>query len=445
MQAKVLLVGAGRSSSALIRFLADKVNQSGWRVTVSDASATLLDRQLQAYQQLNGEVLDWHPEKMPVRLLMDFDVVISLLPAELHVPLAKICLVQGKHMITASYTSRDMWALDKAAQQAGVLLLNEMGFDPGIDHMSAMQRIDQIRAQGGRINAFYSHAGGLVAPACDNNPWRYKFTWNPRNVVLAGQGKPAVYLEKGEQKLVAYHQLFRRVRPVQTTSYGSFESYPNRDSLSYLQLYGLQEVETLLRGTLRREGFCAAWNCLVQLGLTNNEYVLHTDGLTWRKLTNMFLPYDAKRSVEEKLAYALGIEPDGEEMQKLHWLGLFEDKPIEAPDRQMTPAALLQFLLEEKWALESDDRDMVVLQHEIEYEQGGKSHYERCELILEGDSPQLTAMAKAVGLPLGVAAELILEKGVQLCGVHIPTHRLIYEPVLERLANMGIHIHHQTM
>lgn len=438
MNNKVLLIGAGRSAAALIRFLAEKVRTAQWQVTVSDVSQAFLDQQLAPYPELQGEALDWHPHKMPEPFLASFDIIISLLPPHMHFHVAELCVKHRKHLITASYISPEMAALHQAAIDAGVLLLNEMGLDPGIDHMSAMQMIDTIRKQGGRVTAFRSSTGGLIAPASDNNPWHYKFTWNPRNVVLAGQGIPAMYREKGAYKYVPYHQLFKRVHPIHIDGYGDFEAYPNRDSLHYMPLYGLHDVETMLRGTIRRRGFCSAWNCLVQLGLTNDAILVETRDLTWRNLTNAFLPYDSRLSVEEKVLRYLNLAEDSHEMYCLQWLGLFEERPVAAPSSQMTPAALLQLLLEEKWALAPGDRDMIVMQHDIEFELNGKRHRDISELVVEGEENGITAMAKTVGLPLGIAAELIMEGKVSLRGVQAPVHAELYEPALQRLQAYGI-------
>jgi saccharopine dehydrogenase-like NADP-dependent oxidoreductase len=443
MNNKVLLIGAGRSASALIRFLAEKVRTQHWRVTVSDVSKDILDKQLSPYPELQGEALDWHPHKMPEHFLASFDIIISLLPPHMHFHVAELCVKYRKHLITASYISPEMHTLHPAATQAGVLLLNEMGLDPGIDHMSAMQMIDNIRKQGGKLTAFRSSTGGLIAPASDNNPWHYKFTWNPRNVVLAGQGTPAMYREKGDYKYVPYHRLFQRVYPIHIDGYGEFEAYPNRDSLHYMPLYGLQDVETMLRGTIRRRGFCSAWDCLVQLGLTNDTLLIDTQNLTWRKLINAFLPYDPQKSVEEKVLHYLNLAEESHEMHCLQWLGLFEDSPVYAPSSRMTPAALLQLLLEQKWALAPSDRDMIVMQHEIEFELDGKRHREISELVVEGEANGITAMAKTVGLPLGIAAELLIEGKVSLRGVQAPLHAELYEPALQRLQAYGICFTHK--
>jgi saccharopine dehydrogenase (NADP+, L-glutamate forming) len=286
------------------------------------------------------------------------------------------------------------------------------------------------------VDVFESDTGGLVAPGSDNNPWNYKFTWNPRNVVLAGQ-RGARFLHNGKFKYIPYHKLFQRYEIIRILDLGEFEVYPNRDSLTYQEAYGLQDISTMFRGTIRRVGFCDAWNALVQLGATDDSYVVEFPGeITYRDFTNSFLAYNITEPVETKIARYLNLDPQGEVMKKLEWLGLFERRPATIQDQ--TPARVLQGLLEEKFRLDPGDRDMIVMQHQVEYFLEGKRHRMVSSLAVIGEDASHTAMAKTVGLPVAIAAKLILQGRIRLYGVHIPIHREIYEPVMKELEQNGI-------
>jgi saccharopine dehydrogenase (NADP+, L-glutamate forming) len=365
------------------------------------------------------------------------EVVISLLPPFLHHKVAKACLKFNKHLLTASYISPEIKAMNKEVQSKGLLFLNEIGLDPGIDHLSAMHIIDRLKAEEAKISAFRSYTGGLVAPEHDNNPWHYKFTWNPRNVVLAGQGT-AKYIINGQYKYVPYHRLFTHLEQISIKGYGDFEGYPNRDSLTYREVYGIAHIPTLLRGTLRSRGFCQSWNVFVQLGMTDDSYAIeNSENMTYREFTNSFLQYSKTYLVEEKLAMLLGVTSNHELIKKIEWLGLLGHERIGLP--QATPAQILQHLLEKKWKLEVGDKDMIVMQHIFEYEnlQGEKKKL-LSSLVVKGENEQETAMAKTVGLPLGIATKLLLQGKIGLRGVLIPVQAEIYAPVLEELARLGV-------
>jgi len=315
-------------------------------------------------------------------------------------------------------------------------LLNEIGLDPGIDHMSAMQAIHQIKANGGELTSFKSFCGGLVHPDYDNNPWNYKFTWNPRSVVLAGQGT-AQYIGNGDYKYIAYAKLFEHTEKMRILDAGEFEGYPNRDSLSYRKAYGLENIPTLFRGTLRRVGYSETWNVFVQLGLTDDSYVLeNSENISNRELLNMLLPYDNEISVEQKLCNTFKIATDSSIFKKIAWLGMFEE--TKAGIKKASPAMLLQAILEEKWALGDEDKDMIVMQHQFEYLQNGAQQKLNSSLVVFGNDPRHTAMAKTVGLPVAIATKLILNGKINSIGVQIPTTKDIYVPVLKELAENGI-------
>ncbi|NJO87160.1 MAG: saccharopine dehydrogenase [Lewinella sp.] len=320
--------------------------------------------------------------------------------------------------------------------------MGEMGLDPGIDHMSAMQRLDNIRSQGGNILAFRSFTGGLMAPGSDDNPWRYKITWNPRNVVLAGQGT-AQYLSEGKLKFIPYSRLFGNPWPIEIPGLGQLDAYANRDSLLYRQQYNLNDIPTILRGTLRYAGFCQAWDALIKIGLTDADFpILDSESITYHELMEAFAPRGGG-SVKDRIAGLLDEKPDGPVMQKLEWLGLFSKKRIRL--RDATPALILQQLLEQKWQLKPEDRDLVAMQHQIDYALEGRHYRETSNLILEGADADDTAMARTVGLPLGIFVRLICEGKINAKGVHIPTMREVYEPVLNELETYGMRFIDETV
>ena len=434
---KILVLGAGRSSSSLIRYLLDKSIENNWQVTVADLDQKLAAEKTGDHPRgtaISFNVLDTARRDL---LISHSDIVISMLPASMHYAVAETCLGHRKSMVTASYVSTELKKLDREALKKGVLILNEMGVDPGIDHMSAMRIIDRIRGEKGKLDIFESSTGGLVAPGSDDNPWRYKFSWNPRNVVLAGQ-KGARFLHNGKFKYIPYHKIFQRYEIISVLDLGYFEVYPNRDSLKYKDDYGLDEISTMFRGTIRRPGFCDAWNLLVQLGATDDSYVVEFPGnnMTYRDFINSFLAYNIQDPVEAKTARYLDIPESGELMEKLRWLGLFEKKPVGL--KNATPARILQYLLEEKWKLLPQDRDMIVMQHQFEYLLGKKRKRIVSSMYLTGENFIDTAMARSVGLPLAIATELILDGTISKTGVQLPVSREIYEPVLDRLEDHGI-------
>ena len=432
----ILILGAGLSSSTLIKYLLDHSQENKWRVTLGDINEELAMQKIDNHPKGRGMKFDVMDADLRGELIDAADIVISLLPARMHYPVAENCVEYRKPLVTASYVSKEIRDLDAKARKQGVLLLNEMGVDPGIDHMSAMRIIHRIRKMGGKIDVFESNTGGLVAPTYDNNPWRYKFTWNPRNVVLAGQAG-ARFLHNGKFKYIPYHKLFQRYEILRILDLGKFEAYPNRDSLTYQEDYQLHDLSTMFRGTIRRVGFCDAWNALVQLGATDDSYQVEFPGeMTYRDFTNSFLAYNIVDPVETKLARYLEINPNGDIMQKLAWLGMFERRKAGIQDQ--TPARILQHLLEEKLKLEPADRDMIVMQHQFEYILDGRKKRIVSSMAYKGENKVNTAMSITVGLPVAIATKLILQGNIKLTGVHIPIHEEIYEPVLDELEEYGI-------
>jgi saccharopine dehydrogenase-like NADP-dependent oxidoreductase len=434
---KILILGAGRSSSSLINYLLEKAAAKGWEVTVGDFSENLAREKVGNFPQGKAIRFDIHDEAASTWAVGQADVVVSLMPAHLHAIVAKICLQLRKHLLNASYVTEEMKSFDEEARSKDLLFLNECGLDPGIDHMSAMQVIDRIKASGGRVVSFESFTGGLIAPETDpENPWRYKFTWNPRNVVMAGQGT-ARYLQDGSFKYIPYQQLFQRITHVTVPGFGEYEGYANRDSLKYLQTYGLQDISTMLRGTLRNKGYCGAWNVLVQLGCCDDSYLMErVDTLTHRGFLNSFLDNGDDESLEKKISTTFGLSLSGEEMKRLQWSGLFTDELVGL--KQGSPAHILEHILMKKWQLSDGDKDFIVMWHRFIYEHNGEKKEIQSYLTATGKDEIDTAMAKTVGLPLAIATELLIEGRISSRGVVIPTVKEIYEPVLETLRKFDI-------
>ncbi|MBN2173561.1 MAG: saccharopine dehydrogenase NADP-binding domain-containing protein [Bacteroidales bacterium] len=432
----ILILGAGLSTPSLIKYLLDNSTEFGWKVILGDISVQLAEMRIQGHP--NGKVIkfDIFNDEQRAEEIKNADIIISMLPARLHYLVVRTCLKFKKDLVTASYVSAEIRNFHEEARENGMIILNEIGLDPGIDHMSAMRIIDNIKNFGGILKAFRSSTGGLVAPRYDNNPWNYKFTWNPRNVVIAGQGG-AQFISYGSYKHVPYHKVFTRLQKIFIDGYGEFEVYPNRDSLKYRSEYGIDDIPTMFRGTIRKPGFSKTWNALVQAGVTDDSYIVeNSDNLTYNKFINSFLRHKNGKSVEEKFAEYTGLEPDSFDMYKLRWLGLFEAEKIGL--KNATPAQILQKRLEEKWKLEPEDKDMIVMQHRFEYEMNGLEHTLVSSMVVEGKDSVHTAMAQTVGLPVAIAAKKILLGEISLTGVHIPTKKMIYEPVLKELEKYGI-------
>ncbi|MCU0440059.1 MAG: saccharopine dehydrogenase NADP-binding domain-containing protein [Raineya sp.] len=436
---KILVLGAGRSASSLIRYLAENAPKHAWQVSVADAQKELVLQKIQSYPHLTAYDFDVFEADKAKKLIGEHDIVISLIPPALHIHVARYCLELGKNMLTASYISKEMQELDAEVKKKDLIFLNEIGLDPGIDHLSAMKILDHIRAEGAVVKSFKSFTGGLIAPESDNNPWHYKFTWNPQNVVLAGQGV-AKYLENKQIKYIPYHQLFRRIEHFEVEGYGVFEGYANRDSLGYQSVYGLENIHTLLRGTLRKQNYCKAWDCFVQMGMTDNVTIMPTQNLTYQQFLKTFLPENTNDTLENTFINYLGIAQEKKTtiLSQMTWLELFTDKNINYPKAEATPAQILQHILEQKWVLAPEDKDMIVMQHIINFEQAGDENEIISELVVIGEDNIHTAMAKTVGLPLGIACKLILAGEIKSRGVLMPIDAEMYEPVLKELEEYGV-------
>jgi saccharopine dehydrogenase-like NADP-dependent oxidoreductase len=434
----ILIIGAGRSASSLIKYLLNKSEAEQLQLVIADLSYEL------AKSKTNN-----HPNAIPIQLdisniehrqqeIQKASIVISMLPAHLHIEIAEDCIAFKKHLVTASYISPKMQDLDSLAKENGLIFMNEIGLDPGIDHMSAMKVIDEIKAKGGKMIQFESFCGGLVAPESDTNLWNYKFSWNPRNVVLAGQGGVSKFIQEGKYKYIPYNKLFRRTEFLEVEGYGRFEGYANRDSLKYRSVYGLDDILTMYRGTLRRVGYSKAWDLLVQLGMTDDSYTMeNSEQMSYRDFTNSFLAYHPTDSVELKLRHYLKIDQDDVIWDKFVELDLFDDTK-KVGLKNATPAQILEKILAEKWALQPKDKDMIVMYHKFGFELNGEKKQIDSTMVCIGDDQIYTAMAKTVGLPVAIATLQILNGAIKTPGVQLPIKKEVYQPILEELESYGV-------
>ena len=435
---KILVIGSGKSSSYLIKYLLDKSTEEDLLVIVGDINFTNAKKLIGDHDNAQAIMLDVFDKNSRQDAIKNADIVVSMLPARFHIEVAKDCITFNKNMVTASYISAEMHRLDKAAKDKGLIFMNEIGVDPGIDHMSAMQVIDRIRDKGGTMLLFESFTGGLVAPESDNNLWNYKFTWNPRNVVTAGQGGAAKFLQEDTYKYIPYNRLFRRTEFLEVEGYGRFEAYANRDSLKYQSVYGLDAIKTLYRGTMRRVGFSRAWNVFVALGMTDDSYTIDdSENMSYRDFVNAFLPYSPTDSVELKFRHALKIDQDDVVWDKFLELDLFSKTKM-VTLKKATPAQILQKILMDSWTLDQDDKDMIVMYHKFGYELKGKKYQIDATMVTLGEDQTYTAMAKTVGLPVAIATLSILNEKIATPGVQMPIHKEIYEPILKELEDYGI-------
>ena len=435
---KILIIGAGRSASSLIKYLLDKSDAEKLLVTIADLSEDLAQKKTGNHKNARAISFDVCNDEQRKHEIQQADIVISMLPAHLHIEVAKDCIIYKKNMITASYISEEMKSLDFQAKESQIVLMNEIGLDPGIDHMSAMKIMDEIKSIGGKIILFESFCGGLVAPESDTNLWNYKFTWNPRNVVLAGQGGAAKFIQEGTYKYIPYHKLFRRTEFLEVEGFGRFEAYANRDSLKYREIYGLQNVDTCYRGTIRRVGFSKAWDVFVQLGMTDDTYIIDdSEYMSNRDFVNLFLPYHPTDSVEIKFRHQLKIDQDDVIWDKLLELDLF-NKSVVTGLKNATPAQMLEKILSHNWTLQPEDKDMIVMYHKIGYEINGEQKQIDSTMVCLGDDQTFTAMSKTVGLPVAIATLKILNGEISTTGVQLPTAKEVYLPILVELEKYGV-------
>ena len=435
---KILIVGAGKSSPYLIKYLLDKSQDEELLIHITDLDINHL-KKYKKFENCSVSPINILSEKEREKFISESDLVISMLPARFHIILAKTCLKLKRNLLTASYVSEEMKALSHEIKNSELLFLNEMGLDPGIDHMSAKKIIDELVANGAKIISFKSYTGGLISPESDNNKWNYKFTWNPRNVVLAGQGMPAKYIENNKYKYIPYNRLFKNTEKIKIKKYGQFEVYPNRDSLKYREIYSLNNIKTMIRGTIRKVGFSESWNMFVKLGLTNDSFKIpNSENMSYREYVNCFLPYDDKLSIEEKIQKVLSISKGDENWEKIKEIDIFSsNKKISL--KNASPAQILEYILKDAWRLEKKDKDMIVMYHEFGYETSlGENEKIISTMVCKGKDDTYTAMAKTVGLPLAISSILLLNNKINLTGVRTPIEKEIYNPILKELEENGI-------
>jgi saccharopine dehydrogenase-like NADP-dependent oxidoreductase len=439
---KILLFGAGRSATVLIDYLLKEAEKEIWKVIVVDANINLAKSKTGDSPFAEAVSFDINDEARRKEFISSADIVISLLPPALHTIAAKTCVELGKNLLTASYVDEEIKKLRSEIENKGLLFLCEMGLDPGIDHMSAMKMIDEIHEAGGKINSFKSHCGGLVAPESDDNPWHYKISWNPRNIVMAGKAG-AIFKTNGVIEKIPYGLLFKNCPTVNIPGLNTLVYYPNRDSLSYIPVYGLEETSTFIRTTLRHHDFCKAWHYVIRASLTDEETlnaVFDVSNASIREWLDKNLEAQSNNDNFEELLENEVDKPDRRLVEDLFkFLGLFSNEKI--PASAKSSADVLQYLLEKKLSLQPGDKDMIVMQHEIQSTTGNQQSSVSSTLIVKGDDNLKTAMAKTVGLPLGIAAKLILNGKIKLKGLHIPTQKEIYQPVLKELEEFGICFH----
>ncbi len=440
----ILILGAGKSSFALIDYLLAQAVSNGWRVRVGDMDVNLAASKINNHPLGEAFYFNVHDEKIRRQAISNCDLVISLLPVVLHTLVAESCLTYFKPLITASYISPEQANLDEAFRHKKLLFMGEMGLDPGIDHMSLMNLISELQKKEVKITAIYSHCGALVHPSSDTNKWHYKFSWAPINVILAGQGL-SQYRYKGKNCFIPYNRLFTDVIKRKVKGIGDIEIYANRNSIPYHTKYNIESVPTLLRGTIRYKGFCGGWNNLIKLGLTDHTMPIDCEGLTYLEWTKSFIPASERTNdAHSDVCNFLGISQDGKAMKQLEEAGLFSTDTIKL--QRGTSAEILCELLSAKWKLDKGDKDIVIMLHEVEYEKDGKKFRTSSTLIENGYSEERTAIGKTVGLPAGILAKLLLtDKLNELYGVRIPTMPEVYQPVLEELRNYGLVFKEETI
>tara|TARA_B100000475_G_scaffold199341_1_gene181477 strand:- start:1877 stop:3202 length:1326 start_codon:yes stop_codon:yes gene_type:complete len=432
MSKKIVILGAGKSSSYLIKYLYDKRKELDIYLNVfSDYRPTYIDE----FNELNFTVLDIKDKEKLIQILQGTYIVVSLLPPFLHFEIAEICSENKINMITASYLDDKIKKLEKSFIENDCFLFMEMGLDPGIDHMSAMKTIDKLN-KSNKIIEFESYTGGLVKLDKKNNPWGYKFTWNPMNVIMAGV-EGAKYLKEGISKSISYDEIFKDLTSINIPENEPFEGYANRDSLKYKSLYNLNDIKTLKRGTLRHKGFCETWSLLINLGLTSNSKTLYNDNeMTFFDFFNYNIKAEDYNGLKKVLDEVYGIKKDSQVLKNLDWSGFFSNKKISLKEGKFSDFLLT--ILMDKWTLSKGDIDLIVMTHTFVYKSEKKINKLISYLRIEGEDNIYTAMSKTVGLPMAVLIEHILKNGIDKKGIQLPFNKDIYNPILKKLKKLGI-------
>ena len=432
---KVLVLGAGMVARPLVQYLLD---QPGYQLTVADLVIAKAQDVIAGRQNGQAVALIAGDNDTLEKLIADHDLSVSLLPAPLHPLVAELCIKHRKHMVTASYVSPKMKELDQAAKYAEVMILNEIGVDPGIDHMSAMRVIDDVKARGGKVTCFKSYCGGLPSPEDNDNPFGYKFSWSPRAVFAAGKNS-ALYRLDGREVRIPASELFADHHTLPVENIGELEAYPNRDSLSYIDTYGLSGIETMFRGTLRYPGWCETLKAFVDLGMLEERRLSFPGDMTFAQFFAKAVGLDSDEDLRERIAEKLSIEEASPILCRFDWLGLFSNDLIPLAGQDSTAMDVLCAVMEKKMVYHPGERDMICLVHRFRAEfPDGSAEKISSTLIDFGIPNGDSSMARTVGLPAAIGAKMILNGEVFIPGVQIPVIKDIYEPVLNALAQMDI-------
>lgn len=431
MRTKILILGAGKSSTVLIQYLQQKAVENNWTIVLADGDMELAKSKLKVHPSAKAVLIDIANDDQRKTIIKDCDIVVSMLPHALHYLVAVECIMFNKHLFTASYVDDSMRQLAQDIEKNNLFFLCEMGLDPGIDHMSAMELIDRIKEKGGKIKGFKSHCGGLIADVSDNNPWHYKISWNPQNIIMAGKAG-ALFLEHGFEKRIHYVAIFNNAPMVQIPQLGALSYYPNRDSLHYIKTYALNEVVDFMRTTLRHPDFCKGWDAIIKLGLTNENILLERP----LSIYDWFSNHLKSNGLEQMFSYMM---KDALLNTMITYLDLDSTETI--PHELKCNAHILQWILERKWKLETGDKDRVVMLHEITYTLNEVEYLVQSSMVIDGENETNTAMAKTVGLPLAMAVCAFIKGDIQIKGLHIPTLPSIYQPILKTLKENGIQFH----
>ena len=434
----ILVLGAGMVSRPMIRYLLDQPN---YHVIMASRTVSKAEQMIDGHPQGEAISLDVNDDKKVEDLISKADVVVSLLPYTYHVKVAEMCIQHKKQMITTSYVSDAMRALDQKAKTAGILILNECGLDPGIDHMSAMRIIHEVEKKNGKVISFKSTTGALPAHEANNNPFGYKFSWSPRGVLLASRNA-AKWLENDKEISIPGEQLFENYLIQDVKGTGAFENYPNRNSIPYKEIYGLKHAQTVYRGTFRMTGWCETIRAIVALGWLSEEPLKGFTGKTYGDLTRHLIGAKPKDDLPKMTAKYLGLKPYAAILKRLQWLGLFGDEPL--PEDKNNPLDYLNVLTLQKMSMGPHERDMVVMHHEFIAEYKTKKEYITSTLVDYGIPDGDTSVARTVALPAAIAVKMILNKQITLTGVHIPVIPEIYNPILDELEGLGITFKEKT-
>jgi len=429
---KVLVLGAGMVSRPLVRYLLD---QQDFSVTMASRTLSKIDKIIDGHPDGKALPLNVKDDTILEKLISKADLTVSLLPYIYHVKVAKFCIKHKKHLVTTSYVSDEMQQLDDQAKEVGVIILNESGLDPGIDHMSAMRVIHDIEKNGGKIVSFRSTTGALPSHEANTNPFGYKFSWSPRGVLLASLN-PSKWLQDGE--IISYpgEQLFENYTIQDVLGVGSFENYPNRNSIPYKEIYGLEDAKTVYRGTFRMTGWCETMRKIVTLGWLNEQPRKDFSGNTYGDLTRHLIGVGPEENLLKKTAEFLGLKTYSTVIKRLEWLGLFGNEPL--PEDKDNPLDYLNVLTLNKMSLGIDERDMIIMHHEFIVEYPHKREYITSTLLDYGIPKGDSAIARTVAFPAAIAAKMILNRKINISGVHIPVTPKIYNPILDELEKMGI-------